>query len=188
MKLPRAELPAFLAALFPPSPLPIPRSIILFTCASMPGACVLLIVSMLDLGYLSMRLNPCVSIYTLLYHIGVLLIGRRKRTPDSPSYFSTAIFSGYLLAVVWLVALILTIVVLASGHMPYYQVVWLRQQGLPVTVHSQRVQVFLTMYEMVMVGGMALKGHSIVYYEGPDPHDWRYAEFDKNDEESVIAK
>ncbi|GLB34006.1 hypothetical protein LshimejAT787_0108900 [Lyophyllum shimeji] len=188
MKLPRAELPAFLAAQFPPSPLPIPRSMILFTCASMPGACVLLIVSMLDLGYLSMRLNPCVSIYTLLYHIGVILISRRKRTPAAPSYFSTAVFSGYLLALVWLVALILTILVLASGHMPYYQVAWLRQQGLPVTVHSQRVQVFLVLYETAMVGGMAFKGHSIVHNEGPDPHDWRYAEFEKSDEESVIGK
>ncbi|KAF5387627.1 hypothetical protein D9615_000578 [Tricholomella constricta] len=189
MKLPRAELPAFLKVqFFPPSPLPIPRSIVLFTCASMPGACALLIVSMLDLGYLSMRLNPCISVYTLLYHIGVILIGRRKRTPEAPSYFSTAIFSGYLLTVVWLVALILTIVVLASGHMPYHQVAWLRQQGLPVTVHSQRVQVFLTLYETLMVGGMTLKGHSIVHNEGPDPHDWRYAEYEKNDVESVFTK
>jgi len=189
MKLPRAELPAFLKALFPPSPLPIPRSIVLFTCASILGACLLLIISMLDFGYLSMRLNPCVSVYTLVYHIGVILIGRRKRTPDKPSYFSTTVFSGYLLAIVWLVALILTIVVLALGHMPhmpYYQVAWLRQQGLPVTVHSQRVQVFLTIYQTLVVGGMALKGHSIVHNEGPDPHDWRYAVRMKDDIESVI--
>jgi len=141
---------------------------------------------MLDFGYLSMRLNPCISAYTLIYHIGVILIGFRKRTPHAPSYFSTAIFSGYLLTVVWFVAFILTIVVLASGHTPYYQVVWLRSQGLPVTVHTQRAQVFLTLYETAVVGGMALKGHSIVHKEGPDPHDWRYADVAKNDSGSFV--
>ncbi|KAG6916708.1 hypothetical protein DXG01_005657 [Tephrocybe rancida] len=142
---------------------------------------------MLDLGYLSMRLNPCIAIYTLLYHLGVLLIGRRKRTPEAPSYFSTAVFSGYLLATVWLVSFILTVVVLARGNQVYYHVEWLRQQGLPVNVHTQRVQVFLTLYETVIIGGMSLRGHAIVYAEGPDPHDWRYAELEKDDIESVIA-
>ncbi|KAG5648885.1 hypothetical protein DXG03_000234 [Asterophora parasitica] len=181
MQLPRAVLPAFLQAqLYPTAPLPVPRSILLLTCFSIPGALTLLIVSMLDFGYLSMRVNPCISIYTLLYHLGVVLIGRRKRTPEAPSYFSTAVFSCYLLTVVWFVALILTIVVLASGHMhPYYQFAWLRLQGLPVTVHTQRAQVFLTLYETLMVGGLALKGHSIVHHEGPDPHDWRYTQFER---------
>lgn len=119
-----------------------------------------------------MRLNPCISVYTIVYHIGVVLIARRNRVPDAPSYFSTTIFSAYLLSVIWLVAFILTIAVLVSTNV-MYQVVWLRAQGLPVTVHSQRVQVVLTLYEVVMVGGMALKGHSIVESEGPDPPDWR---------------
>lgn len=187
--LPRVELPAFVKAQFPPEtePLPVPRSIVLITLASVPGACALFIVSMLDLGYLSMRLNPCICIYTLLYHVGVVFIGRRRRTPEAPSYFSTIVFCGYLLAFIWFVALIVTIVVLAtSDHTPYYQVVWLQQQGLPVTVHSQRAQVFLTLYETIAVGGMALKAHSIVHHEGPDPHDWRYMEREKGDVESVF--
>ncbi|KAG5342292.1 hypothetical protein C0989_003421 [Termitomyces sp. Mn162] len=133
-----------------------------------------------------MRLNPCVSVCTLLYHLGFVLVGLRRRTPDGPSYFSTAVFSAYLLTVVWLVAFILTIAVLAlHGHSPYYQVAWLRQQGLHVNVHTQRVQVFLTLYETIMMGALGLKGHAIVHHEGPDPHDWRYAEQVKVDVESV---
>ncbi|KAG6833950.1 hypothetical protein H0H87_007961 [Tephrocybe sp. NHM501043] len=180
MKLPRAALPAFLELTLV-SPLPVPRSIIFFTCASVLGALALLIISMLDLGYLSMRLNPCISTYTLLYHLGVVLIGRRKRTPDAPSYFSTVVFLGYLLAVVWVVAFILTVVVLAQGqgHLPYYHVAWLKQQGLPINVHTQRVQLFLTFYETMIVGATTLRGHSIVHSEGPDPHDWRYTEEEK---------
>ncbi|KAG6903446.1 hypothetical protein C0995_005469 [Termitomyces sp. Mi166 len=185
MELPRAELPGFLQISLA-SPLPVPRSLIFLTGASILGASILLIISMLDLGYLSMRLNPCASIYTLLYHLGFILIGLRKRTPDTPSYFSTAIFSGYLLTVVWFVAFILTIVVLAlHGHSPYYQVAWLRQQGLLVNVHTQRVQVFLTLYETIVMGGLALRGHAIVHNEGPNPHDWRYAEWIKDDVEFV---
>lgn len=50
----------------------------------------------------------------------------------------------------------------------------LQQFGLLVTVHTQRAQVALTLYEMLMVGGMAARGHAIVASKGPDPPDWRY--------------
>lgn len=134
---------------------------------------------MLDLGYLSMWLNPCASIFTIIYHIGMVLISRRKRNEEAPSYFSTTIFTGYLLALVWLVAFLLTVIVVASGRVEYFNVEWLRQQGLPVTVHSQRLQIFLTLYQMFVVGGMAVKGHTIVRREGPDPSGWRNLECNK---------
>ena len=132
---------------------------------------------MLDLGYLSMRLNPCVSLYTILYHIGVILIARQRLHPDAPSYFSTAIFTGYLLAIVWTVASVLTIVKLASssnGRGEYPEIAFLRQHGLPVNVGTQRVQLVLVLYELFMVGGMAASGHAMVKKHGPDPPDWRY--------------
>ena len=129
---------------------------------------------MLDLGYLSMWFNPCASIITIIYHMGVLLIACRPRVPNAPSYFSTAIFSAYLLVVAWFIAFILTIVVLASHHVGSYQVADLR--GLPANMHTQRLQVVLTFYEMVVLGGMALRGHAIVRKEGPDPGSWRNLE------------
>jgi len=156
---------------------PLPRSWFFFTCASLLGATALLIISMLDLGYLSMHLNPCVSLYTLLYHVGVILIARQRLNPDAPSYFSTAIFTGYLMAIVWMVAFVLTIVKLASSRNErgeYPEIAFLRQNGLPVHVWTQRVQVVLTLYELVMVGGMAARGHGMVKVHGPDPPDWRY--------------
>jgi len=172
MPLPKFDLTTRKVDL-PSSPFPLPRSLFLITCASSLGACLILIVSMFDLGYLSMWFNPCASIVTLIYHAGVLLIARRPRVPDAPSYFSTAIFSAYLLVFAWLVAFILTTTVLASGHVGSYRVADLR--GLPANVHSQRLQVFLTLYEMVAVAGMALKGHAIVLKEGSDPPGWRYS-------------
>lgn len=179
VEFPALELPDAAAQRLPTSPLPLPRSLFLFTCASLFGSCLLLIISMLDLGYLSMWLNPCASIFTIIYHIGTMLISRRKRNEAAPSYFSTTIFTGYLLALVWLVAFLLTVMVVASGRVEYFNVEWLRQQGLPVTVHSQRLQIFLTLYQMFVVGGMAVKGHTIVRREGPDPSDWRNLECNK---------
>jgi len=126
------------------------------------------------LGYLSMWLNPCASLITMIYHVGVILIARRRRVPDAPSYFSTAIFSAYLLVLIWLIAFILTVVVLASGHVNGFKVEGL-QQGA-ASVHTQRAQIFLTLYEMSVVGGMAVTGHAIVRKEGPDPEGWRNLE------------
>ena len=124
-----------------------------------------------------MHLNPCVSLYTILYHIGVILIARRRLNPDAPSYFSTAIFTGYLLAILWIVASVLTILKLASSgneRGEYPEIAFLRQHGLPVNVWTQRVQVVLALYELAMVGGMAVSGHAMVKRHGPDPPDWRY--------------
>jgi hypothetical protein len=178
-ELPELKFPDPVARRLPPSPLPLPRSLFLFTCASLFGSCLLLIISMLDLGYLSMWLNPCASIFTIIYHVGMLLISRRQRSETAPSYFSTTIFTGYLLTLVWFVAFILTVVVIASGHVEHYKVEWLRQHGLPATVHSQRFQILLTLYQMFVVGGMAVKGHTIVEREGPDPYEWRNLEHNK---------
>jgi len=182
------KLPNIVASISPakdPSaaPLPLPRSILLFTCASLFGATLTLIISMLDLGYLSLWLNPCASVYTIIYHIGVLLIAHRKRVPDNPSYFSTAIFSGYLLAAIWLAAFISTIVVLATTHVDFHI---FRGQGFPATVGTQRVQVILSLYEFAVVGGMTIKGHSIVAKHGSDPPDWRYTERENLDTEAVM--
>ena len=128
----------------------LPRSIFLFTCASLLGSCVLLIISMLDLGYLSMWVNPCASIITIIYHICVILISRRKRVPNAPSYFSTAIFSAYLLVIVWITAFILTTVVLVSSHGNAFRALGL-QQG-PASVYTHRAQIALTLYELLVVG------------------------------------
>jgi hypothetical protein len=129
---------------------------------------------MLDLGYLSMWLNPCASIFTIIYHVGVILIARRRRVPNAPSYFSTVILSAYLLFLVWFIAFILTIVVLATSYGKTFMVEGLRQG--PATVHTERAQIFLTLYEMIVVGGMAVRGHAIVRREGPDPEQWRNLE------------
>lgn len=166
LKLTKADLP--------PSPFPLPRSLFLFTCTSLLGSFLLFIISMLDLGYLSMWVNPCASLITIIYHVGVILIARRKRVPDAPSYFSTAIFSAYLLVFVWFIAFVLTLGVLVSSHGNTFKVGGLGQG--PANVHTQRAQIFLTLYEMLVMGGMAVTGHAIVRKEGPNPEEWRNLE------------
>ena len=74
------------------------------------------------------------------------------------------------MVIMWFVAFILTIVVLASSA-EIFQTEGLR--GGPANVHTQRVQVFLTLYEMLVIGGIAVKGHVMVWKEGPDPEGWR---------------
>jgi hypothetical protein len=167
-------LPKLTKVDLPPSSFPLPRSLFLFTCASLLGSCLLFIISMLDLGYLSMWVNPCASIITVIYHIGVILIARRKRVPNAPSYFSTAIFSAYLMALVWFIGFILTLVVLVSGPGNAFKVVGLGQGA--ANVYTERAQIFLTLYELLVVGGMAVTGHAIVRKEGPDPEAWRNLE------------
>jgi len=152
--------------------LPMPRSWFFFTCASLLGATALLVISMLDLGYLSLWVNPCVSIYTYIFHGCVIVVSFRKRHLTTPSYFSTVIICGYFLTFVWLGAVIVTVAgVVAKDNTQ--GIVALREHGLPVNIYTQWAQVFLTVYEMGMIGGMAAKGHAIVATHGPDPPDWR---------------
>lgn len=76
------------------------------------------------------------------------------------------------MVIMWFIAFILTVVVLGSGNA--FQMEALRQG--PASVHTQRVQVFLTLYETLVVGAMAVTGHAIVRKEGPDPEGWRNLE------------
>ncbi|KAJ7498709.1 hypothetical protein FB451DRAFT_7293 [Mycena latifolia] len=150
---------------------PLPKSIFILTCASSVASSILLVVSMLDLGLLSLWINPCASLFTLVYNISTLILAHRKRRIDTPSYFSTCIVCAYILAVLWLVAFSVTTMVLVSWKGNYKPEVLHQQQGLPVTVHTQRLQCFLAGVELFTLGGIAVKGH-LIAREG-DPKSWR---------------
>jgi hypothetical protein len=148
------------------------RSIFILTCISLFTSFILLVVSMLDFGVLSLWMNPCASLFTVIYNISILVLAQRKRRLDAPSYFSTCVICAYFLAVLWLGAFSVTTVVLISWKGQFQPEV-LHQQGLPVTVHTQRVQCVLAGVELFMLGGIAVKSHLILRQEGPNPKSWR---------------
>ncbi|KAJ7721175.1 hypothetical protein DFH07DRAFT_302585 [Mycena maculata] len=129
--------------------IPLPKTLLIPTCISLLVSFILLVVSLLDLA-------------------------QRKRRVDSPSYFSTCITCAYFLAVLWLAAFSVTTMVLVSWKSGDFQAEILhQQQGLPVTVQTQRLQCFLAAFEFLILGGIAVKGHLILRRKEGDPRHWR---------------
>lgn len=154
-----------------PRSIPLPISLFILTCISLLASFILLVVSLLDLGVLSLWINPCASVFTVIYNTSVLVLAQRKRRIDSPSYFSTCIICAYFLAVLWLVAFSVTTMVLVSWKENYQPEELHQQTGLPVTVQTQRLQCFLTILELFVLGGITVKGHLIL--RKGDPESWR---------------
>ncbi|KAJ7178932.1 hypothetical protein C8R46DRAFT_1028618 [Mycena filopes] len=159
-----------------------PRPLLILTCSSIVTASTLLVISMLDLGLLSFFINPCASIFTISYNVAMLVLAGRKRKTNRPSYFSTCIMGAYILAVVWLAAWAMTVMVLVSWVGNYRPEDLHQQDGLPVTVQTQRLQCFLAGLEFFIVGGIAVKGDFIAKAEGPDPDGWRPMQEEEEEE------
>ncbi|KAK2466086.1 hypothetical protein APHAL10511_001728 [Amanita phalloides] len=157
-----------------PSPrnLPLPLSLFVLTIISFTFACILLVLSMLDLGYLSMWMNPVMALLTVFYHGAVLLLSRRKRTASDPTYFSTVIVCAYLFGLAWFVAFVLTNVVIAIKGDRFFSLEDIKGMGLPASIGSQRAQVIFSLLEAVVLEAYAIKGHLIIRESG-DPEDWR---------------
>ncbi|KDQ29479.1 hypothetical protein PLEOSDRAFT_1083173 [Pleurotus ostreatus PC15] len=151
---------------------PMPQSLFVLTVASLLGASVSLIVSMLDLGVLSLYVTPPVSAITIIFLSVVLVVAHRKREEGYPSYYSTTILCAYIVSIGWLVGFITTMVVLVKGEAVGYQVNTLNMQGVAANAHTQRLQCFLTFVEFTLVGGLGLCGHLIARKEG-EPDSWR---------------
>jgi hypothetical protein len=147
-----------------------PRSLFYLSTSSIVISFILLIVSLLDLGYFSLWLTPPVSLVTLMYFAGVLILSRMERTEEDPTYFSTVVLVGYFITLIWLVAFILTIIVFAA----YPHIVEaLHQQGLhTVTVGLQRFECILCITNLGLVGGFTARSHIIAMVDG-EPENWR---------------
>lgn len=152
---------------------PLPVSLFWLSTSSSLVAFILLPVSLLDLGVLSFYINPPVTIFTILYHGFVLVVSQRPRKPDHPTYYASAILFAFLLDITWIVAFITTTVVYASMQQDeFYSVNNLKSHGLPVSLGTQRFQIFLTLLLAILTGGMAFKGYRIAQEEG-EPDSWR---------------
>ncbi|KIL70215.1 hypothetical protein M378DRAFT_609815 [Amanita muscaria Koide BX008] len=167
-------------AIYPISekPAPVPRfnlplilPLFILTCVSLLFSLILFILSMLDLGYLSMWMNPTMALITIIFHVTVLVLSRKRAAHDS-TFFSAVVVCAYLLGVVWFVAFILTNIVAAVKSDRFFGLDELKGNGLPATIGSQRGQIILTLFETVVLEAFAIKGHLAVR-EKNDPEDWR---------------
>ncbi|KAF8742485.1 hypothetical protein AX14_004346 [Amanita brunnescens Koide BX004] len=156
----------------PHSNLPLPLPLFILTVISLTFSWLLLVLSMLDLGYLSMWMNPTMAFLTVGYHLAVLLLSRTKRTAKDPTYFSTTVVCAYLFGIAWFVAFIITNVVLTVKDDRFINLADVKNMRLPASVGSQRAQVIFTLFEAVILEAFAIKGHLIIRESG-DPEDWR---------------
>ena len=154
------------------SNLPLPLPLFVLTVISLTFSWLLLVLSMLDLGYLSMWMNPTMSFLTVGYHLVVLVLSRMKRTTSDPTYFSTIVVCAYLFGIVWFVAFIITNVILTVKNDRFFNLTDVKNMGLPASVGSQRAQVVFALFEAFTMEALAIKGHLIIRESG-DPEDWR---------------
>ncbi|KAJ7490364.1 hypothetical protein B0H11DRAFT_2010235 [Mycena galericulata] len=166
--------------------MPLSRYLFILTCISLLASFTLLVVSLLDLGVLSLWVNPCASLFTVIYNVSMLVLAQRKRRIDAPSYFLTCIICAYFLALLWLAAFSVTTMVLVSWKGYYQPEILHQQQGLPVTVQTQRLQCFLAGFELLVMGGISVKGHLILRREG-DPKSWRPMDEDEKVRINALA-
>lgn len=162
---PMLELPPLRSVFFhlkipdtPKPPFPIPRVIFYLTCISLINTPLVLAFSLLDYGVLSLWINPAACVVTIIFHCSVVALSRQKRDIEDPSYFSTIVVCSYLLAFLWFSAMIITIVVLLS-YKGDFTVDGLRRYGLPVSIHTQRLQCVLAAIEFLLMTGIGVNGH-----------------------------
>jgi hypothetical protein len=133
---------------------------------------ILLPVSLLDLGVLSLWITPPMAIFTMGYHIATLVIARRKRTPGHTSYFSTVVLFAFVLGIGWFVAFLGTAVI-AGQWKGDYTIEKLRKKGLATTVDAQRLQIVFTLIELALVLAIGIRGFKLASKEGHTPDSWR---------------
>jgi len=154
------------------STLPLPLPLFVLACIAIALSLAMFIISMFDLGYLSMWMNPIMAIVTILFLVVLLVMSPKKRSSRDSTYFSTVVVCAYLIGIVWFVAFILTNIIAAVKSDRFFSVAELRGNGLPATVGTQRAQVILALLETVVLEAFAIKGHLTIREDG-DPEDWK---------------
>ncbi|KAH8830396.1 hypothetical protein DL96DRAFT_940184 [Flagelloscypha sp. PMI_526] len=138
------------------------------------------VLSLLDIGILSFYLNPCFAIFTLLLNGSILLVARRSRKLDSPSFFWTAVICQDLLAVLWLAAHIVTVAVIALPSLrTLYNPALVRHHGLPAYFPVQVCQAVVTALETMVVVAWSIKGHLLMGKEKETGEDVRWRKIEQ---------
>ncbi len=176
--LPKLSIKSFSFANFKaklgPTPLGLPFSFFLLYLFSGITSFVLLLLSLLDLGYLSLWLIPPLSFFTLISQVAFALLARATRTEGLPSYFSTVVVYSYILAIAWFVAFIAALVIAAIKDRWKWSIEVVEESGGAAVVGTQVAQIVLSCLEVGLLGTFATKAHRQVISQG-EPETWRPA-------------
>lgn len=133
---------------------------------------VLLLLSLLDLGYLSLWLIPPLSLFTLLSHAAFPILARTPRTQAAPSYFSTIIVCVYILATAWFIAFIAVLVIAAIKDRWKWNLKMIEDSGGAATMGTQVAQIVLSCLEVGLLVTFTVKAHRRIIDNG-EPESWR---------------
>lgn len=154
------------------APLGLPLLLFILYVSSSFTSLLLLLLSLLDLGYLSLWLIPPLSIFTLVSHAAFPFLARAPRTEAAPSYFSTLVVCAYVLAIAWFIAFVAALAVAAMKGRWRWSLQVVEDSGGAATIGTQAAQVVLSCLEVGLLVTFAVKAHRRVIYSG-EPESWR---------------
>ncbi|KAJ7721158.1 hypothetical protein DFH07DRAFT_932888 [Mycena maculata] len=136
--------------------MPPPKSLLLLNCLSLGIAILTLIISLVDLGILSVWMNSSASVFTIIYHSTLLLMSRNG--PESGVMHSVpAIALAYMLSVAWLGAFAV-MVIIASGNDPSEINLFNSNIQFPEWAkNTQQIQFILVPTEFSLLGDIAIR-------------------------------
>ncbi|KAF8076588.1 hypothetical protein FPV67DRAFT_423282 [Lyophyllum atratum] len=135
-----------------------PRSIVFLTCFSLFLATAILVLSLLNLGRLSLWMDPAFAICTLVYHTSLLVLVYVR--PQKASMFLVpSIACAYLLAVAWL-ASFSVMAILGCGrhaHLQFSGIVIFAtpDDSYPITLHT--FECILVPCESIIICSLAVR-------------------------------
>ncbi|KAJ3575809.1 hypothetical protein NP233_g835 [Leucocoprinus birnbaumii] len=153
-------------------PLGLPLNLFIIYVTSSINSIIVLLLSLLDLGYLSIWTIPPVSFFTIVSHFAFLFLVHAPRSESAPSYFSTVIVCVYILAAAWFIASIAALVVAGLADKWKWNLDVLDDSGGAATVGSQIAQVLFSWVEIGLLVAFGFIGHRQVIDEG-EPESWR---------------
>jgi len=88
------------------------RAFYILTCVSLAASTAVFVLSMLELGFDSLQINPTAAGLTIVYHVVILILQRREYNEDIPPQYRdypaskiASLVFAYLLAFLWPVPL-----------------------------------------------------------------------------------
>ncbi|KAJ6628849.1 hypothetical protein B0H10DRAFT_101143 [Mycena sp. CBHHK59/15] len=137
--------------------MPPPKSLLLLNVLSLSLAVLTLLLSLWDLGILSLWLGPTASVLTIAYHTTVLLL-THKRPELSVMHTVPTIALAYLLSVVWL-GTFAVMVIIDYGNEDGGQIaVFCFNIQFPSSVRdTQQLQFILAPMETCLLGDIAIR-------------------------------
>ncbi|KAJ7490382.1 hypothetical protein B0H11DRAFT_1022599 [Mycena galericulata] len=137
--------------------MPPPKSLLLLNLLSLIVATLTFLISLLDLGILSLWMDPIASLFTIIYHSTLLLMS--YNCPKSSVMHSVpAIALAYLLSFIWLGAFaVMVIISYGQGNETQINVFSMNVQFPDHFQLTQQFQLLLAPLEFSLLGDIAIR-------------------------------